>query len=64
MSALLSGALRNLGALDPTSDRPVFKQIADQLRETIMRRRFRENEKLPKVSREIRTEESDAFLPC
>lgn len=38
---------RSLGALDPTSDRAVFRQIADQLREAINRGRFREGEKLP-----------------
>jgi GntR family transcriptional regulator len=36
-----------LGELDPTSDRAVFRQIADQLREAIDRGRFREGEKLP-----------------
>ena len=36
-----------LGDLDPTSDRAVFRQIADQLREAIDRGRFREGEKLP-----------------
>lgn len=42
--ALPSG---QLGDLDPTSDRAVFRQIADQLREAIDRGRFREGEKLP-----------------
>jgi GntR family transcriptional regulator len=42
--ALPSGLL---GDLDPTSDRAVFRQIADQLREAIDRGRFREGEKLP-----------------
>ncbi|WP_395572767.1 GntR family transcriptional regulator [Streptomyces sp. BK79] len=36
-----------LGGLDPTSDRAVFRQIADQLREAIDRGRFKEGEKLP-----------------
>ncbi|MFD4620335.1 GntR family transcriptional regulator [Streptomyces sp. NPDC058475] len=36
-----------LGDLDPTSDRAVFRQIADQLREAIDRGRFKEGEKLP-----------------
>ncbi|MGA4840633.1 GntR family transcriptional regulator [Streptomyces sp. G45] len=36
-----------LGEVDPTSDRAVFRQIADQLREAIDRGRFREGEKLP-----------------
>lgn len=45
MSPLPSGFL---GALDPTSDRAVFRQIADQLREAIDRGRFREGEKLPR----------------
>ncbi|MFH8221391.1 GntR family transcriptional regulator [Streptomyces sp. NPDC018057] len=44
MSVLPSEAL---GDLDPTSDRAVFRQIADQLREAIARGRFREGEKLP-----------------
>src|SRR4051812_23293919 len=44
MPALSSGIL---GALDPTSDRAVFRQIADQLREAIDRGRFREGDKLP-----------------
>ncbi|MFF7984759.1 GntR family transcriptional regulator [Streptomyces sp. NPDC007901] len=44
MSPLSSGLL---GDLDPTSDRAVFRQIADQLREAIDRGRFREGEKLP-----------------
>ncbi|MFF1477034.1 GntR family transcriptional regulator [Streptomyces sp. NPDC058301] len=42
--ALLSGLL---GALDPTSDRAVFRQIADHLRESIDKGRFREGDKLP-----------------
>ncbi|AZM54019.1 GntR family transcriptional regulator [Streptomyces sp. WAC 01529] len=37
----------SLGAVDPTSDRAVFRQIADQLREAIDRGRFAEGEKLP-----------------
>ncbi|MFH8559241.1 GntR family transcriptional regulator [Streptomyces celluloflavus] len=36
-----------LGALDPTSDRAVFRQIADQLREAIDKGRFKEGDKLP-----------------
>ncbi|WFB07793.1 GntR family transcriptional regulator [Streptomyces sp. LX-29] len=44
MSPLASGVL---GALDPTSDRAVFRQIADQLREAIDKGRFREGDKLP-----------------
>ncbi|MFI1355195.1 winged helix-turn-helix domain-containing protein, partial [Streptomyces sp. NPDC020898] len=36
-----------LGVLDPTSDRAVFRQIADQLREAISRGRFSEGDKLP-----------------
>ncbi|MEV8602799.1 GntR family transcriptional regulator [Streptomyces griseoviridis] len=45
MSPSLSPGL--LGDLDPTSDRAVFRQIADQLREAIDRGRFRAGEKLP-----------------
>ena len=33
-----------LGALDPTSDRAVFRQIADQLREAIDKGRFKDRE--------------------
>ncbi|MFK4267873.1 GntR family transcriptional regulator [Streptomyces milbemycinicus] len=36
-----------LGALDPTSDRAVFRQIADRLREAIDKGRFKEGDKLP-----------------
>jgi GntR family transcriptional regulator len=36
-----------LGALDPTSDRAVFRQIADQLREAIDKGRYKEGAKLP-----------------
>ncbi|WP_432587363.1 GntR family transcriptional regulator [Streptomyces sp. HD1123-B1] len=36
-----------LGVLDPTSDRAVFRQIADSLREAIDKGRFREGDKLP-----------------
>ncbi|MCZ2526008.1 GntR family transcriptional regulator [Streptomyces sp. NPDC059506] len=39
-----------LGALDPTSDRAVFRQIADQLREAIDKGRFKEGDKLPSES--------------
>ncbi|MFD9486353.1 GntR family transcriptional regulator [Streptomyces sp. NPDC059991] len=42
--ALPSGLL---GALDPTGDRAVFRQIADHLREAIEKGRFREGDKLP-----------------
>src|SRR5882757_5809268 len=44
MAALPSGVL---GALDPTSDRAVFRQIADQLREAIDKGKFAEGDKLP-----------------
>ena len=44
MPALRSGLL---GALDPTSDRAVFRQISDQLREAIDKGRFTEGDKLP-----------------
>ena len=44
MPPLSSGVL---GALDPTSDRAVFRQIADQLREAIDKGRFAEGDKLP-----------------
>lgn len=44
MPPLSSGLL---GALDPTSDRAVFRQIADQLREAIDKGRFAEGDKLP-----------------
>lgn len=47
MTPLSSGLL---GALDPTSDRAVFRQIADQLREAIDKGRFKEGEKLPSES--------------
>ncbi|NUK90202.1 GntR family transcriptional regulator, partial [Streptomyces lunaelactis] len=43
MSALAAGLL---GSLDPTSDRAVFRQIADQLREAIDKGRFAEGAKL------------------
>ncbi|WP_102935013.1 GntR family transcriptional regulator [Streptomyces malaysiensis] len=36
-----------LGVLDPTSDRAVFRQIADALREAIDKGRYREGDKLP-----------------
>lgn len=36
-----------LGALDPTSDRAVFRQIADHLREAIEKGRLAENEQIP-----------------
>ena len=39
-----------LGALDPTSDRAAFRQIADQLREAIDKGRFKEGAKLPSES--------------
>jgi GntR family transcriptional regulator len=44
MPVLPSGVL---GALDPTSDRAVFRQIADQLREAIDKGKFAEGDKLP-----------------
>lgn len=44
MPGLRSGVL---GALDPTSDRAVFRQISDQLREAIDKGRFSEGDKLP-----------------
>ena len=44
MTVLPSGVL---GALDPTSDRAVFRQIADQLREAIDKAKFAEGDKLP-----------------
>jgi GntR family transcriptional regulator len=47
MPSLRSGIL---GALDPTSDRAVFRQIADQLREAIDKGRFKEGDKLPSES--------------
>jgi GntR family transcriptional regulator len=36
-----------LGTLDPTSDRAVFRQIADHLREAIEKGRLAENEQIP-----------------
>jgi GntR family transcriptional regulator len=36
-----------LGSLDSTSDRAVFRQIADQLRDGIRQGRFREGDKIP-----------------
>ena len=47
MAALPSGIL---GDLDPTSDRAVFRQIADQIREAVDRGRFKEGAKLPSES--------------
>lgn len=47
MAGLPSGVL---GALDSTSDRAVFRQIADQLREAIDKGRFKEGAKLPSES--------------
>ncbi|MFB7896498.1 GntR family transcriptional regulator [Streptomyces xiamenensis] len=44
MATLPSGAL---GTLDPTSDRAVFRQIADQIRDAIAAGRFTEGAKLP-----------------
>jgi GntR family transcriptional regulator len=38
-------------ALDPASDRPVYKQIADHLRTAITRRRLREGDRLPSEAR-------------
>jgi GntR family transcriptional regulator len=39
-----------LGALDPTSDRAVFRQIADHLRTAIDKGKFKEGDKLPSES--------------
>ena len=36
-----------LGTLDPTSDRAVFRQIADHLRDAIEKGRLAENEQVP-----------------
>ncbi|MEV1006496.1 GntR family transcriptional regulator [Streptomyces sp. NPDC049881] len=47
MAAPPSGVL---GTLDPTSDRAVFRQIADHLREAIDKGRFKEGAKLPSES--------------
>ncbi|MGW7350019.1 GntR family transcriptional regulator [Streptomyces sp. NPDC054784] len=47
MAALPSGVL---GAIDSTSDRAVFRQIADRLREAIDKGRFKEGAKLPSES--------------
>ena len=44
MPADLTGVL---GTLDPGSDRAVFRQIADHLREAIERGRLAENEQIP-----------------
>ncbi|MFF4653152.1 GntR family transcriptional regulator [Streptomyces sp. NPDC001380] len=44
MAALSSGSI---GSLDPMSDRAVFRQIADRIREAIDRGTFREGDKLP-----------------
>ncbi|WP_432052165.1 GntR family transcriptional regulator [Streptomyces xiamenensis] len=44
MATLPSGAL---GTLNPTSDRAVFRQIADQIRDAIAAGRFTEGAKLP-----------------
>lgn len=46
-SSLPNDGLGALGSLDPISDRAVFRQIADQLRDAITRGRFREGDKLP-----------------
>jgi GntR family transcriptional regulator len=43
----------SLPELDPGSDRPVFKQIADHLREAIERGRYAPGEKLPSETRLI-----------
>ncbi|WP_241564325.1 GntR family transcriptional regulator [Nonomuraea polychroma] len=40
-----------LGSVDPTSDRAVFRQIADQLRDAIERGRLSEGDKLPSEAR-------------
>ncbi|MFF8960359.1 GntR family transcriptional regulator [Streptomyces sp. NPDC014894] len=47
MGSLPSGLL---GSLDPSSDRAVFRQIADHLREAIGKGRFAEGAKLPSES--------------
>ena len=47
MAPLSSGVL---GSLDSTSDRAVFRQIADRLREAIDKGRFKEGAKLPSES--------------
>ncbi|RLL67293.1 GntR family transcriptional regulator [Streptomyces sp. Z26] len=47
MAALPSGVL---GVIDSTSDRAVFRQIADRLREAIDKGRFKEGAKLPSES--------------
>ncbi len=39
-----------LGTLDPTSDRAVFRQIADQLREAIEKGRLKQSEQIPSES--------------
>lgn len=44
---MAGGPLGTLGELDPTSDRAVFRQIADRLREAIDKGKFREGEQLP-----------------
>lgn len=47
MAAIPPGAL---GAIDSTSDRAAFRQIADQIREAIDKGRFQEGTKLPSES--------------
>jgi GntR family transcriptional regulator len=42
-----------LGELDPVSDRAVFRQIADQLRDAIERERLKEGERLPSETKLI-----------
>jgi GntR family transcriptional regulator len=43
----MSGATPLTDHVDPTSDRPVYKQIADHVRDAIARGRFHEGEQLP-----------------
>jgi GntR family transcriptional regulator len=47
---MASGPLGTLGELDPTSDRAVFRQIADRLRDAIDKGRIKEGEQLPSES--------------
>nr|WP_233358608.1 GntR family transcriptional regulator [Thermomonospora amylolytica] len=46
-SCTLSSDTAPLGQLDPTSDRAVFRQIADQLRSAIERKQYEEGARLP-----------------
>ena len=47
----MSGAAVLTDTIDPASDRPVYKQIADHLRAAIARGRLREGEQLPSEAR-------------